>query len=44
MKSNLTRREFLEHSFGTVCSYLLLETLFTRELIARLLRPLVQHA
>lgn len=43
MKPNLTRREFLEQSFGSVCDYFLLETLFTRELIARPLQPLAQH-
>lgn len=43
MKPNLTRREFLEQGVGAVCSYFLLETLFTRELIARPLQPPAQH-
>lgn len=43
MNSNLNRREFLAQSFGTVCSYFFIETLFARELFARPIQPLMAH-
>lgn len=41
--SQITRREFIAQSFGTACSYFFLETMFSHELFARPLQPLMAH-
>lgn len=44
MMSLPSRRDFLKQSFEVICNCLFLETLFTRELFAKPIRPLTQHS
>lgn len=39
----ISRREFLEKSFGAVCAYFLFETVFKRDLLAKSLSPIAEH-
>lgn len=39
----MSRREFIEKSFGAVCAYFLFETLFTHDLLAKSVSPVTQR-
>lgn len=43
MMPEISRREFIEKSFGAVCAYFLFETLFKRELLAKRISPIAEH-